>query len=43
MKPYLNPSSPDVEPVGAHVADAAAEQTRFDQDTARRAKILRCA
>ena len=32
---------PAVEPIDAHATDAAAEQSRFDQDTARRAGLMR--
>ena len=41
MKAYPDPDPPAVAPIDAHAADAAAEQTRFDQDTARRAAIIR--
>ena len=38
-KAYPDQDPPDVAPVDPHAADAAVEQTRFDQDTARRATI----
>ena len=37
---YRDPDSPAVALIDPHAADAAVEQTRFDQETARRAKIL---
>ena len=42
-KTYPDPDPSVVAPIDPHAADAAAEQTRFDQDTARRAPILRSA
>ena len=42
-KAYPDPDSPAVAPIDPHAADAAVEQTRFDQDTARRAEIIRSA
>ena len=36
-KAYPDPDPPAVAPIDPHAADAAVEQTRFDQDTARRA------
>ena len=42
-KAYLHPDPPAVAPIDPHAADAAVEQTRFDQDTARRAEIIRSA
>ena len=38
-KTYLNPDPPAVAPIDPHAADAAVEQTQFDQDTARCADI----
>ena len=43
MKAYLDPNPPAVAPTDPHVADAAAEQTRFDQDTACWLEIIRSA
>ena len=40
-KTYLDPDPPAVAPIDPHAADPAVDQTRFDQDTARRLKILR--
>ena len=40
---YPDPHPPAVAPIDLHAADAAAEQTWFDQDTARRAEITRSA
>ena len=42
-KAYPDPDPPAVAPLHPHAADAAVEQTRFDQDTARRAEIIRSA
>ena len=42
-KAYRDPHPPAVAPIDPHAADAAVEQTRFDQDTARRAEIIRSA
>ena len=42
-KAYLEPDPPAVAPIDPHAADAAVERTRFDQDTARRAEIIRSA
>ena len=43
MKAYPDPNHPAVAPIDEHAADAAAEQTRIDQDNARRAEIMRSA
>ena len=43
MKAYPDLSPPAVAPIDAHAADAAAEQTRFGQDTAGRAELIRSA
>ena len=43
FKAYPDPNPPAVVPIDAAAADAAAEQTRFDQETARRAEIIRSA
>ena len=40
---YPHPDPPAVAPIDAHAADAVVEQTRFDQETARRAEIIRSA
>ena len=40
-KAYPDPDPPAVAPIDAHAADAVVERTRFDQDTARRAEIIR--
>ena len=37
-KAYPDPDPPAVAPIDPHAADAALEQTRFDQDTARVAR-----
>ena len=42
-KAYPDPDRPAVAPIDPHSADAAVEQTWFDQDTARRAEIMRSA
>ena len=42
-KAYPDPDPPAVAPIDPRAADAAVEQTRFDQDTARRAEIIRSA
>ena len=42
-KAYPDPDPPAVAPIDPHAADAAVEQTRFDQDTARRAEMIRSA
>ena len=42
-KAYPDPDPPAVAPIDLDAADAAVEQTRFDQDTARRAEIIRSA
>ena len=42
-KAYPDPDPPVVAPIDPHAADAAVEQPRFDQDTARRAEIIRSA
>ena len=42
-KAYPDPDPPAVAPIDPHAADRAVEQTRFDQDTARRAEIIRSA
>ena len=39
-KAYPDPDPPAVAPSDPYAADAAVEQTRFDQDTARRAEII---
>ena len=43
MKAYPDPDSTAAAPIDAHAVDAAAEQSRFDQETERRAKRLRSA
>ena len=43
LKAYPDPNPPAVAPIDEHVADAAAEQTRIDQDNPRRAEIIRSA
>ena len=43
FKAYPDPNPPAVAPTDGAAADAALEQTRFDQDTARRAEIIRSA
>ena len=43
MKAYLEPNPPVVEPIDPHAIDADAELIRFDQDTPRRAEIIRSA
>ena len=40
---YPDPDLPAIAPIDSQAADAAVEQTRFDQDTARRAEIIRSA
>ena len=40
---YPHPDPPAVAPIDPHAADAAVEQTRFDQDTARRAETIHSA
>ena len=42
-KAYPDPDPPAVAPVDAHAADAVVERTGFDQETARRAEIIRSA
>ena len=42
-KAYPDRHPPAVAPIDPHAADAAVEQTRFGQDTARRAEIIRSA
>ena len=42
-KAYPDPDPPAVAPIDAHAEDAAVEQTRFDQYTARRVEIIRSA
>ena len=42
-KAYPNPDPPAVSPFDPHAAETAVEQTWFDQDTARRAEIIRSA
>ena len=42
-KAYPDPDPPTVARIDPHAANAAVEQTRFDQDTARRAEKLRSA
>ena len=43
MKAYPDPTLPAVAPVDAYAANAAAEQTRFDQDPAGCAELIRSA
>ena len=43
MKAYPDSDPPAVAPGDPHAVDAAVEQTRFDQDTTRRAEIIRSA
>ena len=43
MKAYPDPIPPPVAPIDVHNADGAAEETRFGQDTALRAEIIRSA
>ena len=43
FKAYPDPNPPAVAPIDAAAPDAAVEQTRFDQDTARRAELIRSA
>ena len=43
MKAYLDPDPPVVAPFDPHTAYATVQQKRFDQDTARHAKIIRSA
>ena len=43
LKAYPDPNPPAVAPIDDAAPDAAVEQTRFDQDTARRAEIIRSA
>ena len=38
-----HPDPPAVGPIDAHAADAAAEQTQFDQDTVRRVETVHSA
>ena len=40
MKSYPDPNPPALATIDAQAADAAAEQTRFDQVTARRAEMI---
>ena len=42
-KAYPDPDPPVVAPIDPKAANAAVEQTRFDQDTARRAEMFRSA
>ena len=42
-KAYPDPDHPGVAAIDPHAADAAVEQTRFDENTARRAEIIRFA
>ena len=42
-KAYLDPDPPALAPINRHLADAVVEQTRFDQNTARRAEKIRFA
>ena len=42
-KAYPDPDPPAVAPIDAHAADAVVERTRFDQETARRAEMIRSA
>ena len=41
FKTYPDPNPPALAPINAAAPDAAVVQTRFDQDTARRAEIIR--
>ena len=43
LKAYPDPNPPAVAPIDGAAPDAAVEQTRFDQDTARHAEIIRSA
>ena len=43
LKAYPDPDPPAVAPINGAAVDAAAEQTRFDSETARRAEIIRSA
>ena len=43
MKACPDPAPTAVAPIDAHAVDVAAEQARFDQETARRAEIIRSA
>ena len=43
MKAYPDPDPPAVAPIDAHAANAVVERTRFDQETAPRAEIIRSA
>ena len=40
LKTYQDLNATPVEPSNAHSEDAANEQSRFDQDTARRAELI---
>ena len=42
-KAYPDPDPPAVAPIDPHASDSAVEQTRLDEDTARRAEIIRSA
>ena len=42
-KAYPDPDPPAVAPIDPHAADAVVARTRFDQETARRAEIIRSA
>ena len=42
-KAYPDPDPPAVAPIDAHAANAVVERTRFDQEAARRAEIIRSA
>ena len=42
-KAYPDPDPPAVAPIDPHAADAVVGRTRFDQETARRAEIIRSA
>ena len=42
-KAYPDPDPPNIAPIDPHAADATVKQTRFDQDTARRAQNVRSA
>ena len=43
LKAYSDPSPQAVAPNDPNASDAAADQTRFDQSTARRAEVIRSA
>ena len=41
MKSYPDPNTPAVAPTDAHSANAAADETRLDKNTRRRAEMIR--